>query len=259
MSRRKLIAANWKMYKTIGEADDFVDALKHDARLGKLNCDLAIAPQFLALSAVADGLIDTTVAVGGQDVYVANEGAFTGEISPGMLKDAGAKFVIVGHSERRHVLGEGDDLVAEKLRAAHGAGLKVILCVGEKIEQREAGHEIEVVQKQLQSALAGFSASDIGGVVIAYEPVWAIGTGKTATPADAVAMHRAIRSWIAAHANDEVAATVRIQYGGSVKPANAAELLAEDEIDGALIGGASLDPGSFLDIALACPGGVTNS
>lgn len=250
MSRTKLIAANWKMYKTIGEAEAFVTELK--AGTGGLGeCDLLLFPPFFALPRVSSLLEATDVATGAQDLFWEQGGAYTGEISCEMIRDAGAAYVLVGHSERRHVIGEDNAVVARKLRAALDGGLTPVLCVGEKIEHREAGQHESYVKEQLDTALSGCSETEASRIVIAYEPVWAIGTGKTATPADAVDMHVFVRKYVGEAFGSGLAESLRIQYGGSVKPANAAELLGEPEIDGALIGGASLEAGSFLAIAAA--------
>jgi len=250
VARKKLIAANWKMNKTIAEAREFAEAMK--PRLAELDgCDLLLFPPFMAIPRTIGVLDGTSVAVGAQDVFWKASGAYTGEISVGMVEDVGASYALVGHSERRHVIGEGNDVVARKLRAVMSSGLTPVLCVGEKIEEREAGEHEAYVMEQLQSGLGGLSVDEMTRVVIAYEPVWAIGTGKTATPADAVAMHAFIRAWVGEKFRGDVAGRLRIQYGGSVKPDNAASLLLEEEIDGALIGGASLDVESFLAIAAA--------
>jgi triosephosphate isomerase len=250
MSRTKLIAANWKMNKTIAEAEAFASELK--GSLGSMPaCDLAIYPSFLALPATAAVLRGTPVALGAQDVYWEAAGAFTGEISCDMVRDAGGAHVLIGHSERRHVLGETNDIVARKFHAVIDSDLTAVLCVGEKIEQREAGKEGEVVREQLMTALSGIELGALDRVVIAYEPVWAIGTGKTATPEDAELMHKFIRKWLSEQFGHEICDATRILYGGSVKPGNAAELLARDDIDGALIGGASLDLESYVGIARA--------
>jgi triosephosphate isomerase len=254
MARRKLIAANWKMYKTIRESEAFVGAIRPAlSRLG--GCDLLIFPPFFSVPRVSQLLAGTGVSAGAQDLSWEDEGAFTGEISGAMIRDTGATHVLVGHSERRHVMGEGNDVVSRKLRAALRAGLTPVLCVGERIEHRAANREQVYVREQLETALAGLPATDVGRVVVAYEPVWAIGTGRTATPADAVAMHAFVRTWILEAFDADVAERLRILYGGSVKPENASGLLAEAEIDGGLVGGASLDPGSFLAIAGAAVGG----
>ena len=250
MPRRKLIAANWKMNKTISEAATFA-AEMHPALAALPACDLVIFPAFPGLRAVADALAGTAVGVGAQDVFWEASGAYTGEVSAGMLKDAGAEWVLVGHSERRHVVGESNEVVARKFAAALAGGLKPILCVGETLAERDAGSQVRVVEAQLASAFAGCDASEAARTVLAYEPVWAIGTGRMATPADAEVMHRAIRAWLRSRFDPEVAERVRIQYGGSVKPESARSLLERDEIDGLLVGGASLDAGSFLAIARA--------
>ncbi|MEJ2720291.1 MAG: triose-phosphate isomerase [bacterium] len=208
-------------------------------------------PPFFALPTVAAKLERTTVAIGAQDVFWEKEGAYTGEISADMIHEAGGTWVIVGHSERRHVIGETNEVVAKKLSAAVGAGLAVVLCVGEKLSHREAGEAVSFVRDQLESAFEVLSASDLDRLVIAYEPVWAIGTGKTATPQDAVEMHRSIRSYVSERFDPDIAGRMRSLYGGSVKPQNAEGLLREADIDGALIGGASLELDSFLQIARA--------
>jgi len=250
VSRRALIAANWKMYKTAAQAREFAAALARHLPLDA-PCDLLVLPPYLALPALVEALRGTGVAVGAQDLSWEREGAFTGEVSGAMIADAGATHVLVGHSERRHVLGEGDDIVARKLAAALDAKLMPILCVGEKLDAREVGRAEAVVAAQLDAALSGRDAREMARVTIAYEPVWAIGTGRTATPDDAEAMHEFIRARVAERFGKDVAAALRIQYGGSVKPENAAGLLARENIDGALVGGASLDPEAFRAIAVA--------
>jgi triosephosphate isomerase len=252
MQRRKLIAANWKMNKRVPEALAFADAfLPLTASLA--GCDLLVFPSFFCVRPLVDAFDGAAVSVGAQDLYWEPEGAFTGEVSVAMLKDAGASHALVGHSERRHVMGESDGAVARKLHAALDGGLTPVLCVGETLPEREAGRERNVVERQLATAFEGRSAEDAGRTVIAYEPVWAIGTGRTATPDDAEKMHRAIRGWLAGRFGGGVSAAIRIQYGGSAKPDNAAELLAREEIDGLLVGGASLDARSFAAIAGAAP------
>jgi triosephosphate isomerase len=249
MSRRKLIAANWKMNKTIAEASSFATTLR-PALPALASCDLVVLPSFFAVRPLADALAGTAVAIGAQDIYFEGNGAFTGEVSAAMIRDAGATVVLVGHSERRHVLGESDDTVARKLAAALRGGLTPILCVGELLAQRDAGRHHAVVQSQLEAAFTGTGADQAAKVVIAYEPVWAIGTGRTASPDDAQEMHGAIRVWLRTRFG-AAAGAMRIQYGGSVKPDNAARLLARDEVDGLLVGGASLDAGAFIAIARA--------
>ncbi|MEE9270878.1 MAG: triose-phosphate isomerase [Candidatus Krumholzibacteria bacterium] len=250
MSRNKLIAANWKMQKRIAEAEAFGTKLK--SKLPALpSCDMVVFPPFFALPALAAVLRDTRVALGAQDVFWEKKGAFTGEVSGDMIRDAGGTWVIVGHSERRHVIGEGDEVVCNKLKAALEAGLMAVLCVGEQLEQREAGDAESVVREQLDIALRDVTAAQLSTIVVAYEPVWAIGTGKTATPNDAESMHHFIRGVVGERFGVEAADGLRVLYGGSVKPGNAADLLARAEIDGALIGGASLSVDSFVDIARA--------
>ncbi len=215
--------------------------------------DLAVCPPFVYLDAVGAALRErgSPVALGAQDVYFEPSGAFTGEVSPGMLRDLGAKLAIVGHSERRHVLGESDDLIARKARAALASDLVCVLCVGETLAQREAGETDRVNERQLRAALAGLSAGQTERLVIAYEPVWAIGTGRTASPADAQSAHAHLRAVLGAVLGAEAAGRTRILYGGSVKPDNAGALCSQPDIDGGLIGGASLKAGDFLGIAKA--------
>ena len=235
------------MNKAIAEAVAFVPPLR--AALPRLaSVDLAIFPSFVCVRPVADALAGTPVAVGTQDLYWEPNGAFTGEVSPGMGRDAGGTMVIVGHSERRHVLGESDEVVARKFSAALNAPLVPILCVGELLAERDAGRARQVVERQLESAFREIPAELASRSVVAYEPVWAIGTGRTASPDDAAEMHAAVRSWLAG-ALGTAAAQMRILYGGSVKPDNAAGLVARDDVDGFLIGGASLDAASFIAIA----------
>jgi triosephosphate isomerase len=238
------------MTKTLADAEAFVDAFR-----GEMDslpaCDIAIFPQFFAVPPVARGFEGTRVAVGAQDLFWEKEGAYTGEISASMIHDVGASWVLVGHSERRHVLGESNEVVARKVRAALDGGLITVLCVGEKRDQREAGRAEAVVREQLDTAFADFGKASLSATVVAYEPVWAIGTGLTATPGDAEAMHVCIRDAVRDRFDADAAAALRILYGGSVKPDNAAGLLGREDIDGALVGGASLDPGSFAAIARA--------
>jgi triosephosphate isomerase len=250
MARTKLIAANWKMHKSIAESVGFSRSIKASLN-GSEPFDILIFPPYFSISAVASELDGTSVGVGAQNFHQEASGAYTGEVSLSMVLDVGARWVLIGHSERRHVFKESHDIIAAKMAVALGQGVKTILCVGELIEEREAGSAEAVVSEQLRTALAGVSAADMAKVVLAYEPVWAIGTGKTATPEDASEMHRHTRNWIADAYGEATAASIRIQYGGSVKPENAADLMSHEDIDGALIGGASLDPESFLAIARA--------
>jgi triosephosphate isomerase len=245
--RKKLIAANWKMYKTAAQAQEFLRAFlpliaDHDRD------EVVLCPPFTAIAAVVEGVAGSNVAVGGQNLHWEKEGAFTGEISAGMLVAAGCKHVIIGHSERRQYFGETDDTVNRKLKSALEAGLTPIVCVGEVLQEREAGLTEDVLRRQCTGALRGISGEKAKKLVIAYEPVWAIGTGKTATPQIAAAAHGVIRAEAANAVGKELADRMRILYGGSVKPDNTKALMAEEEIDGALVGGASLDAKSFAAI-----------
>ncbi|MFO0914533.1 MAG: triose-phosphate isomerase [Pirellulales bacterium] len=250
MARRPLIAGNWKMNlnraQAVQLAAELVRGAPQDGR-----AELAVCPPFVYLESVAQALEGSAVAWGAQDVYFEPNGAFTGEISTAMLNDLGCRYVILGHSERRHVLGETDGDVNKKLHAALAAGLVPIVCVGELLSEREAGQTEAVIRRQCDGSLAGISAEQMAKIVIAYEPVWAIGTGKVATPEQAEAVHADLRQLLQSRYNAAVADAVRIQYGGSVKPDNARELLAQPNIDGALVGGAALKADSFLGIVAA--------
>ena len=245
--RVPIIAGNWKMYKTVGEAVDLIKDLL--VGLGQVSGrDVVICPPFTALYAVRPLLVGTTLALGAQDLHSEPQGAFTGAIAPTMLTDVGCRYVIIGHSERRQYFGETDASVNRKIRAALAVGLTPIVCVGEVKAERDRGEAELVVGRQVAAGLADLSPIEVARLVIAYEPVWAIGTGDTATPADAQAMHATIRGLLSEHVGAATAATVRIQYGGSVKPENIDELMAQPDIDGALVGGASLKAESFLRI-----------
>ncbi len=246
--RKSVIAGNWKMFKLIGESVETALALKPFVANAN-HCEIVIAPVFTALKSVADRLEGSNIHVAGQDCSVQNEfGAHTGEVTPAMLKDAGCTYVIIGHSERRQFYGETDGSVNKKTKAAIEAGLTAIACVGEHLSEREAGDAESVVKSQLTGSLAGLTVSDMERIIIAYEPVWAIGTGKTATPEQAQEMHGHIRRTIAEAHGAETGESMRILYGGSVKPENVATLMAQQDIDGALVGGASLDAESFARI-----------
>jgi len=251
-SRRPFVGGNWKMNLNLAEATALAKALVKGLDTTK-PVDVAIFPPFPYLAQVGGVLkaAGSPIKLGAQDVYFEPNGAFTGEVSLAMLADVGVQVVLVGHSERRHVIGESDVLVNQKVRAALDAGLEVILCIGEKIEQRELGQTDAINAAQIQYGLAGVPAKQMAKVTIAYEPVWAIGTGKTATPADAQAAHAAIRKTLAAMYGRSIADATRIQYGGSMKPANAAELCSQADVDGGLIGGASLKADDFLAIVHA--------
>lgn len=231
------------------EAVALAKGIADGAKAGE--ADILVCPPFVYLDAVAQATQGTSVQVGGQDVYFEASGAFTGETSTAMLSDVGCKFVILGHSERRNVIGESDELINKKVHAALAAGLTPVVCVGELLEQRESGQTAEVVKAQFTGSLAGLDESQMRQTVIAYEPVWAIGTGKTASPEQAQEVHADLRKLVESQYNSETASLVRILYGGSVKPANAAELMGQADIDGALVGGASLKADSFLEIIAA--------
>ncbi|MCD4775368.1 MAG: triose-phosphate isomerase [Candidatus Aegiribacteria sp.] len=249
---KQIIGGNWKMngFRLTG-----LEFLREIKGLGSehVSSDIVLFPPFTLLPMMADAAADAGIETGGQDVFWLEKGAFTGEISPAMLVDAGASWFIAGHSERRHVIGESDEIVRRKLEAGLETGLHGILCVGELIEERETGKTEEVVRRQVESAIEGLDCASPENFVIAYEPVWAIGTGLTATPDEADRMHSLIREWVAATVSRDFADNTRIQYGGSVKPDNAAEILAKPSINGALVGGASLKPESFMDIIKAVP------
>lgn len=248
--RRKLIAANWKMYKTPEEARAFVAAFLPLVKNVR-HAEIVVCPPFVCLPAVAVDLQGTPIGVGGQNMFWEKEGAYTGEISAAMLRAAGCSHVIIGHSERRQYFGETDDTVNRKLRYALAADLQPIVCVGEVLQEREAGLTEEVLARQCNIAFSEISTLEAAPLIVAYEPVWAIGTGKTATPEMAAEAHRVVRAEAAKAFGDEPAANLRILYGGSVKPENAKALMSQREIDGALVGGASLDPKSFAAIVAA--------
>ena len=247
MTRRLLIAGNWKMNLTLAASRDLAEGLKK-AAVGCTDVDIAVCPPSIYVQPVVAVLQGSSIAVGAQNIYFEKEGAYTGEISAGMLKDAGCQYVILGHSERRNILGESSELVNLKTHAALAAGLIPIVCVGELLKEREAGTTEQVVRRQFDGSFSGVSADDMKKCVIAYEPVWAIGTGKVATPDQAEEVHAAIRKMIENNYNKDVADAVRIQYGGSVNDKNAKEILAKPNVDGALVGGASLKVEPFMGI-----------
>jgi triosephosphate isomerase len=246
--RKPVIAGNWKMFKTVGES--VVTALALKPLVANANhCEIVIAPVFTSLKGVADRVEGSNVHVAAQDCAAEQkEGAFTGEVAAFMLKDAGCSHVIVGHSERRQYYAESDESVSRKTQAGLAAGLIVIMCVGETLEERDAGRAGQVVQRQLTGGLSGLTASDLDRIIVAYEPVWAIGTGRTATPEQAQEMHAFIRRVFAEGHSAVAGNALRILYGGSVKPDNIAGLIAKPDIDGALVGGASLKAESFAQI-----------
>ena len=249
--RRKLIAGNWKMYKAVLEAIELVTAVRAELDRQPADCEVLVAPPFTALCAVAEALRGSRVLLAAQNMHWEKEGAFTGEVSPTMLRDAGCTHVILGHSERRQIFGETDEGVGRKARAAFDHGLTPILCVGETLPERETDRTLEVVERQAERALRTLTADEAARSVLAYEPVWAIGTGKVATPGQAQEVHAFLRKLVARSHGDGVAGAVRILYGGSVKPDNARGLMAEPDIDGALVGGACLKADSFLAIVRA--------
>ena len=245
--RKPIVAGNWKLNKTVAEAVNLIEAIKEKAA-DIQGVDIVVCPPFTALQAAKAALAGSSVDLGAQNMHWEKSGAFTGEVSAEMLREVGCHYVILGHSERRQSVKETDEQVNRKAKAALAGGLRPIVCVGELLEERESGRTEAVVSAQVRGSLAGLSASDLLKTVVAYEPVWAIGTGRTATPAQAQEVHALIRSLLKKLADEHVAQSVRIQYGGSVKPSNAKELFGQKDIDGGLIGGASLEAGSFLDI-----------
>jgi triosephosphate isomerase len=245
--RVPFIAANWKMYKTVSEAVVFAKELRAAVK-DVADVEVVIGPPFTAIHAVAEALRNSNVGVTAQDMYWEREGAFTGEVSAAMIKEAGAEYVIIGHSERRRLFGETDAFVNRKLVAALAAELCPIVCIGETLEERDADATLAVIERQIETAFASVRSDQIAGCVVAYEPVWAIGTGRTATPGQAEEVHHAIRRQLVGRASATTAERVRILYGGSVKPDNIDALMAEPDIDGALVGGASLDATSFARI-----------
>jgi triosephosphate isomerase len=251
--RMTIVAANWKMYKTPGEVAPYFDAFDR-ARDRTGPAQLVFFPSFPLLPAAAEALAaGGGLELGGQNCHWEAEGAYTGEVSPVTLAAVGARWVLVGHSERRHLFAETDETCALKLRAALAHGLRPMLCVGETLEEREAGRARSVVLRQLTRAADGLDRQGYGRLAIAYEPVWAIGTGRTAVPEDAQEMHAAVREALGTIATPELAGSISILYGGSVKPDNAGALLSQPDVDGALVGGASLDPRGFAAIAAAAP------
>ncbi len=254
--RTPFVAANWKMYKTVAETAAYFREFTALVS-GVEDVEIVVAPPFLSVAAGVEATRGTRVGIAGQDLYWEREGAFTGEVGAGMLTDAGARYVIIGHSERRTKFGETDEHVNKKVHAAVAGGLTPIVCVGETLEEREREQTLAVLDRQLRLGLAGLSADAVARLAVAYEPVWAIGTGRNATSAQAQEAHAHIRGrlreWFGAEAGD----ACRILYGGSVKPANTKELVSQADVDGALVGGASLDPKAFAEIVAASrPGGI---
>lgn len=249
--RRVIIAGNWKMNKTITESMELANSLKRSL-YDVSEIEIAICPPFTSLSDVKEVIMDTNIKLGAQNVCWEREGAFTGEVSCAMLRGVGCEYVIIGHSERRQFFGETNAAVNKKTRAALDAGLKPIVCVGEKLEERKAGEAFDVVKDHVGNSLAGLTREQMLKTVIAYEPVWAIGTGVNATKEQAQEMHRYIRVLLEKMFDAEASKSVRIQYGGSVKPENIKELISQEDVDGALVGGASLKADSFTQIVKNC-------
>src|SRR3989338_8133220 len=247
--RKTIIAGNWKMNKTIAEAIELANGLKRGLfNLEGQEIDIVLCPAFTALTEVAEIIADSNIQLGAQDCYWQDEGAFTGEVSPLMLKDIGCKFVIIGHSERRAYFGETNESVNNKVKAGLRHNLTPIVCVGETLSQRESGETFKVLDDHIENGLKSITDADILKIVIAYEPVWAIGTGKNATPGQAQEAQKHIRDLLRKMYNNDIGDTVRIQYGGSVKPENITELMREPDVDGALVGGGSLKIETFAEI-----------
>ena len=248
--RQPFVAGNWKCHTTLAEATRLADDLKR--RIGRLRTvEMGVIPPFPFIERVASRLAGEAVQVGAQDIYAKGNGAYTGAVSGAMLKSIGTDFVLVGHSERRLIFGDDDAVVSAKLQAALDSSIRVILCIGERLAERDAGKAASVCQAQLAAALTDIPKEAFQNVTIAYEPVWAIGTGRVASPAQAQDIHSVIRTWITEHYDSDVAASTRIQYGGSVKPNNISGLILQPDVDGALVGGASLDADSFSAIVTA--------
>ena len=245
--RRRVIAGNWKMFKTQAETRPFFAAF-NPLVAGVTDCDIVIAPPSINIPAAVEATKGTHIAISAQNVYWEKEGAFTGEISAGMVAEAGCRYAIIGHSERRHIFGETDEMVFKKTRAALAAGLTPIVCIGEMLADREAGHTENICKTQFHGSVGALTPEEFSRILVAYEPVWAIGTGHTATPEIAAAVHRYVRQCAAEMFNAGHAVALRILYGGSVKPDNIQGLMVQVELDGALVGGASLDPKSFASI-----------
>ena len=247
MGRKPIIAGNWKMNKTVAEAVQLAKGICAGVQ-GVEDVEAVLIPPYIDITEVLKVVDGTDVTVGAQNCYWVNEGAYTGEIAPKMIKEAGCTYVCIGHSERRTIFGETDEIINQKIKAAIEEGLLPILCVGELLEQREAEQTLEVVKTQLEAGLKDVSVEDAKTIVIAYEPVWAIGTGKVATPEQAQEVHKYIRELLVNIFDEETANVIRIQYGGSVKPDNVVEIMSQEDVDGALVGGASLKADSFCEL-----------
>ncbi|HED37648.1 MAG TPA: triose-phosphate isomerase [Ignavibacteria bacterium] len=246
--RRRIIAGNWKMHNNLSESQNLVTKLVNGLNNRNINREVIICPPFTSLTEVNNLLNDTKIELGAQNMHFEDKGAFTGEISADMLKSVGCKYVILGHSERRTIFGEPDELINKKIKQALNAGLTPIFCIGETLEQRENGITNDVIKNQVSEGVKELSEEDANKLIIAYEPIWAIGTGKTATPEQAQEVHKFIRSLLKEKFSEDTSENIPILYGGSVKPNNAEDLLAKEDIDGALVGGACLDADSFISI-----------
>lgn len=253
--RKKIIAANWKMNKDVKETSEFIEAFLNEMKSVDNPAEAVICPPSIGLDIAAKALKRSAVKLGAQNLHFEDDGAYTGEISARMLKSLGVDYVIVGHSERRQYFGETDEIVAKKVKKALSAGLKVILCIGETLAERDGGVTEKVLERQVKADLEGLTKEQLASVVVAYEPIWAIGTGRNATPQQAEDAHAFIRKTVAGMFGKEAANSLTIQYGGSVKPDNAADLLSQPDVDGALVGGASLKPDSFVKIIKSSPVG----
>jgi triosephosphate isomerase len=249
--RKKIVAGNWKMFNNLSQSIALISEIKLELANNKPNCEVVICPPFTSLDTASTLTKDSNIAVGAQNMYFEDSGAYTGEISADMLLSVGCKYVILGHSERRTIFKESDKMINKKIKKALSKGLKPIFCIGETLQEREDNRTEKVIEVQVRSGLAGISAESFKDVVIAYEPVWAIGTGKTATPQQAEEVHKFIRNLLTEMYGKEIAENTVIQYGGSVKPENAKDLLSQPNIDGALVGGACLKAASFVEIIKA--------
>lgn len=249
--RRIVVAGNWKMNNNLSDAVSLISDLKKELNGSELNADVIICPPYVSLDTAKELIKDSVIQLGAQNMHFEESGAFTGEVSAEMLKSVGCQYVILGHSERRVIFKEANEVINKKVKKAISSGLKPIFCIGETLEERESGVTNKIVEEQIRKGLEGLSADDMSKVIIAYEPVWAIGTGKTATPEQAQEVHAFIRTLIAELFSTDIAESTILQYGGSVKPENAKELLSQKDIDGALVGGACLKAASFTGIIKA--------
>lgn len=249
--RKKIVAGNWKMFNNLNQSITLISEIKQEMANANVNCKVIVCPPFTSLETASTLTKDSSISVGAQNMYFEENGAYTGEISADMLLSVGCEYVILGHSERRTIFKESDELINKKIKKALSKGLKPIFCIGETLQEREEDRTKKVIEVQVKQGLVGVTAEDFKNIILAYEPVWAIGTGKTASPAQAQEVHKFIRSLLAELYGKEVADATVIQYGGSVKPENAKELIAQPDIDGALVGGACLKAASFIEIIKA--------